>query len=307
MGATSPFMGTTSRFARAPWTRRTASSRGCSSSPASGPAVDRHERQRRGIRAGGVGGLDGYAEAFTALRKISGVVPSVMCSGFNAGGGSYLPGKELRHPAPGYVLRADRPWGREVRSGRTSPRTARWPQRPRSLGRLGLPVEDEVQALRTAKRLLNYLPNDNRVTPPFSRPATRSIARRRSTPSSERPSTAPRASMAVRRLDHHPAALRPRRLLRSPTQGLVYHHRVRPNRPRRWLRREQLGRRLWSNRRRRALNARFIRFCNLYNIPLIFMEDTTGFPGREQEPRYRPLAARCSTPSSTSAHLGSSC
>lgn len=40
----------------------------------------------------GVGGLDGYAEVFTALRKISGVVPSVMCMfGFNAGGGSYLP------------------------------------------------------------------------------------------------------------------------------------------------------------------------------------------------------------------------
>ncbi len=31
-------------------------------------------------------------------------------------------------------------------------------------------------------------------------------------------------------------------------------------------------------------NARFIRFCNIYNIPIIFMEDTTGFlPGKEQE------------------------
>ncbi|MDG1938212.1 MAG: carboxyl transferase domain-containing protein, partial [Pseudomonadales bacterium] len=40
----------------------------------------------------GVGGLDGYAEAFTALRKINGIVPSIMCMfGFNAGGGSYLP------------------------------------------------------------------------------------------------------------------------------------------------------------------------------------------------------------------------
>ena len=40
----------------------------------------------------GIGGLDGYAEAFTALRKISGVVPSIMCMfGYNAGGGSYLP------------------------------------------------------------------------------------------------------------------------------------------------------------------------------------------------------------------------
>ncbi|MFO0747862.1 MAG: carboxyl transferase domain-containing protein [Myxococcota bacterium] len=31
-------------------------------------------------------------------------------------------------------------------------------------------------------------------------------------------------------------------------------------------------------------DARFIRFCNLYNIPIVFLEDTTGFlPGREQE------------------------
>ena len=29
---------------------------------------------------------------------------------------------------------------------------------------------------------------------------------------------------------------------------------------------------------------RFIRFCNLYNIPLVFLEDTTGFlPGKDQE------------------------
>ena len=40
----------------------------------------------------GVGGLDGYSEAFTALRRISGVVPSIsLMFGYNAGGGSYLP------------------------------------------------------------------------------------------------------------------------------------------------------------------------------------------------------------------------
>jgi acetyl-CoA carboxylase carboxyltransferase component len=40
-------------------------------------------------------------------------------------------------------------------------------------------------------------------------------------------------------------------------------------------------------------NARFIRFCNLYNIPMIFMEDTTGFlPGREQESRGIVQAGR---------------
>ena len=38
---------------------------------------------------------------------------------------------------------------------------------------------------------------------------------------------------------------------------------------------------------------RFIRFCNLYNIPLIFVEDTTGFlPGKEQESRGIILAGR---------------
>ena len=40
----------------------------------------------------GVGGLDGYSEAFTALRKISGRVPSIsLMFGYNAGGGAYLP------------------------------------------------------------------------------------------------------------------------------------------------------------------------------------------------------------------------
>jgi acetyl-CoA carboxylase carboxyltransferase component len=40
-------------------------------------------------------------------------------------------------------------------------------------------------------------------------------------------------------------------------------------------------------------NARFIRFCNLYNIPVIFLEDTTGFlPGREQESRGIVQAGR---------------
>jgi acetyl-CoA carboxylase carboxyltransferase component len=39
--------------------------------------------------------------------------------------------------------------------------------------------------------------------------------------------------------------------------------------------------------------ARFNRFCNIYNIPMIFMEDTTGFlPGREQEGRGIVQAGR---------------
>src|SRR4029077_12742665 len=39
--------------------------------------------------------------------------------------------------------------------------------------------------------------------------------------------------------------------------------------------------------------ARFVRFCNIYNIPLIFLEDTTGFlPGRDQESRGIVQAGR---------------
>ena len=53
---------------------------------------------------------------------------------------------------------------------------------------------------------------------------------------------------------------------------------------------------------------RFVRFCTLYNTPLIFLEDTTGFlPGREQEARrHRAGGPRaCSTRSSTCARRAS--
>lgn len=56
----------------------------------------------------GVGGLNGYAEAFAALRRISGIVPSIMCMfGFNAGGGSYLPrqGSFLIQPNDTFFVR----------------------------------------------------------------------------------------------------------------------------------------------------------------------------------------------------------
>ena len=39
-------------------------------------------------------------------------------------------------------------------------------------------------------------------------------------------------------------------------------------------------------------NARFIRFCNLYNIPVMFLEDTTGFLPEEQEHRGIVQAGR---------------
>ncbi|MCU0677782.1 MAG: acetyl-CoA carboxylase carboxyltransferase subunit, partial [Myxococcota bacterium] len=118
----------------------------------------------------GVGGLDGYSEAFCALRKISGVVPSIMCMfGFNAGGGSYLPrqgsfliqseGTFFGLTGPGVVKSV---LGEDV--------TADELGGPRVHGQSGvvdLVTGDELGSLRTALRLLSYLPDNNSVSPPF--------------------------------------------------------------------------------------------------------------------------------------------
>ncbi len=99
---------------------------------------------------------------------------------------------------------------------------------------------------------------------------------------------------------HHalPAAdLRPRRVLRDPAPARAQpDHRLRPpRRPRR--RASSPTTRRWPRARSTSHAAlkgtRFIRFCNLYNIPLIFIEDTTGFlPGTEQERNGIILAGR---------------
>ena len=118
----------------------------------------------------GVGGLDGCSEAFSALRKISGVVPSIMCMfGFNAGGGSYLPrqGSFLIQcentffglTGPGVVKTA---LGEEISADDLGG--------PRVHGQSGvvdLVTSDELGSLRTALRLLSYLPDNNHSSPPY--------------------------------------------------------------------------------------------------------------------------------------------
>lgn len=106
----------------------------------------------------GVGGLDGYAEAFTALRKISGVVPSIMCMfGFNAGGGSYLPrqGSFVIQPnetffgltGPGVV--------KSVLGEDVTPDELGGPNVHSQSGVTDFVVPDEVSALQKVKSLLN--------------------------------------------------------------------------------------------------------------------------------------------------------
>ncbi|MGB5268748.1 MAG: carboxyl transferase domain-containing protein [Polyangiales bacterium] len=249
----------------------------------------------------GIGGLDGYAEAFTALRKISGVVPSIMCMfGYNAGGGSYLPrqGSFMIQPAntffgltgPGVVKSV---LGEDV--------TADELGGPGVHGQSGvsdLTVRDEVGALRTARRLLSYLPGNNHEFAPYqetSDPIDR--------PTGE-------INTLLRKAFNSPTAFNTPIDVSIILQQICDHgdyFELQPQRARNTITAfGRLGGHVVGfvcNNSAVASgqidvdaafkNSRFIRFCNLYNIPVIFMEDTTGFlPGRDQESRGIVQAGR---------------
>ena len=240
----------------------------------------------------GVGGLDGYAEAFKALRDISGVVPSIMCMfGFNAGGGSYLPrqGSFIIQPrntffgltGPGVVksvlgedVTADELGGPEVHA---------------HTGVTDFIVEDEVAAIRKVRRILRYLPGHNAEMAPVQRtsdPLDRKTWE---------------ADILFKKAFNGPNGFNTPLEIGILIQQLCDHGdylEIQPNRAENTL--CALGRMggqvigFVANNSAVASgqidieasykNARFIRFCNLYNIPMVFVEDTTGFkPGTEQE------------------------
>lgn len=249
----------------------------------------------------GVGGLDGYADAFTALRKISGVVPSIMCMfGFNAGGGSYLPrqGSFLIQPndtffgltGPGVV--------KSVLGEDVTPDELGGPGVHSQSGVTDFVVPDEVAALRKVRALLNYLPDNNSSLAPYlasSDPVSRKtwdidILLKKAFNSPTGYNTPIDISILIQQLCDHGDFIE-----------------VQAERARNTI--TALGR-LGGNvvgfvANNSAVasgqidigaaykNARFIRFCNLYNIPVIFLEDTTGFlPGKEQEARGIVQAGR---------------
>ena len=249
----------------------------------------------------GVGGLDGYAEAFTALRKISGVVPSVMCMfGFNAGGGSYLPrqGSFVIQPndtffgltGPGVV--------KSVLGEDVTPEELGGPKVHGASGVADLTVEDEVGALRAALQLLSYVPDNNCVAPRFQKtsdPLDRKTWE---------------INTLLKKAFNSPTGFNTPFDVSIMIQQICDHgdyFEVQPDRAREAV--TAFGR-LGGNVVGFVANnsavasgqisvdsaykiARFNRFCNIYNIPMIFMEDTTGFlPGREQESRGIVQAGR---------------
>jgi acetyl-CoA carboxylase carboxyltransferase component len=249
----------------------------------------------------GIGGLDGYAEAFTALRKISGVVPSIMCMfGYNAGGGSYLPrqGSFMIQPShtffgltgPGVVKSV---LGEDV--------TADELGGPGVHGQSGvsdLTVRDEVGALRTARRLLSYLPGNNHEFAPYqetSDPIDRPTGEidtllRKAFNSPTGFNTPIDVSILLQQICDHGDyfELQPQRARNTITAfGRLGGHVVG------FVCNNSAVASGQIDVDAAFKNSRFIRFCNLYNIPVIFMEDTTGFlPGRDQESRGIVQAGR---------------
>jgi acetyl-CoA carboxylase carboxyltransferase component len=240
----------------------------------------------------GVGGLDGYSEAFTALRRISGIVPSVMFMfGFNAGGGSYLPrqgsfmiqceGTFFGLTGPGVV--------KSVLGEDISADDLGGPKVHGQSGVVDLVTNDELGSLRTAIRLLSYLPDNNRSLAPFwptSDPIDRFTYEEdilfRKTFSGPAGYNAPfDITLYLQQLCDHGEyfELQPQRARNLITAfgriggyvtGFVANNSA--------VSSGQID--IGAARK----GSRFIRFCNLYNIPLIFLEDTTGFlPGSAQE------------------------
>ncbi len=240
----------------------------------------------------GIGGLDGYSEAFTALRRISGVVPSIMCMfGYNAGGGSYLPrqGSFVIQPhdtffgltGPGVV--------KSVLGEDVTPDELGGPKVHAGSGVTDLVAADEVGALRTVRRLLRYLPGNNHEFAPFQ-PTSDPLDRE-----------TPEIDTLLRKTFDGPSGFNTPLDVRFIVQALCDHgdfFELQPDRaPNTITAFGRIGGHVVgfiANNSAVASgqididaaykNARFIRFCNLYNIPVVFMEDTTGFlPGKDQE------------------------
>jgi acetyl-CoA carboxylase carboxyltransferase component len=240
----------------------------------------------------GVGGLDGYSEAFTALRRISGVVPSIMCMfGFNAGGGAYLPrqGSFVIQPKDTFFGLTGAGVVKSVLGEDVTPEELGGPGVHSQSGVTDFVVEDEVSALQKVKEILNYLPDHNSVSPrfqPTSDPVDRltwdvELLLKKAFNSPTGFNTPFDASIIIQQICDHGDyfEVQPDRARNTVTAfGRLGGHVVG------FVANNSAVASGQIDIDAAYKNARFIRFCNIYNIPMVFMEDTTGFkPGSEQE------------------------
>jgi acetyl-CoA carboxylase carboxyltransferase component len=220
--------------------------------------------------------------------------------GYNAGGGAYLPRQGS------FMIQCD-----DTFIGLTGPGVVKsvlgedvtaddlgGPGVHGQSGVCDLVTTDELASLRTAIRLLAYLPNDNHSHAPFaetSDPVDRHIWEE---------------DILFRRTFDSPAGMNAPMDITLYLQQICDHgefFELQPQRARNLI--TAFGRLAGHVVGFVANNSavasgqidiaaalkgtRFIRFCNLYNIPLIFIEDTTGFlPGTEQERNGIILAGR---------------
>ena len=249
----------------------------------------------------GVGGLDGYAEAFRALREISGRVPSIMCMfGFNAGGGSYLPrqGSFVIQPNDTFFGLTGPSVIKNVLGEDITPDELGGPVVHSQTGVTDYVVEDEVQAIRKVRQLLQFLPANNETMAPFQ-PTSDPITRKTWD-----------VDILLKRAFNSPGGFNTPLDVTIMIQQICDHgdfYEFQPNRARNTVCAfgRIAGHVIGFCANNSAVssgqididaalkNSRFIRFCNLYNIPMLFMEDTTGFlPGRDQESRGIVQAGR---------------
>ncbi|MBW2712231.1 MAG: acetyl-CoA carboxylase carboxyltransferase subunit [Deltaproteobacteria bacterium] len=240
----------------------------------------------------GVGGLDGYSEAFTALRRVSGVVPSIsIMFGYNAGGGAYLPrqGSFMIQSQETFIGLTGPGVVKSVLGEDVSADDLGGPGVHSQNGVVDIVTQDELASLRSALRLLSYLPDNNHSLAPF-RPTSDPVDR-----------FVVEEDLLFRNTFDSPAGMNAPLDIHLYLQQICDHgeyFELQETRARNIV--TAFGRigghvtGMVANNSACASGqidvdaarkgTRFIRFCNLYNIPLVFFEDTTGFlPGTDQE------------------------
>ena len=241
----------------------------------------------------GVGGLDGYSEAFAAMRRISGIVPSIMLMfGYNAGGGAYLPrqGSFLIQPQQTFLGLTGPNVVREALGEDITPDDLGGPKVHTQSGVVDLEAPDELDALRLSLRLLSYLPDNNHSLAPFS------------TSFGSLDEKVDEEEVLLEKTFSNPVTGFNTPLdMRLFLQQIVDHgdyFEIQPSRARQVITAfARLGGHVagfvCNNSAFNSGNidvhasrkvAKFVCFCNLYNIPTIFLMDVAGFaPGSEQE------------------------